>query len=115
MRKIVFGLIMVLVLAGCPLGSESNPKDVNVSQVNGLRDGTYVRISGEIKEMLIEGFYLFSDNTGSISVEVDRDVWARAQINTITLTLPARFEIVGEVDKDRGEQAIIEVERIKKL
>ena len=116
MKKIVFlGIIAALALSGCPLGSESNPKDVTVSEVKNQRNGIYVRLNGEIVDILVEKFYRFSDSTGSILVEIDNEVWARAGIKPASLTYPTRFEIVGEVDKEKGEDPMIEVESIKKL
>ena len=116
MKKFVFlSLLAVLVLPGCPTGTESKPKAATVSEARGMKDGSFVKISGAVTEVLIEKFYLFSDSTGSISLKIDNEVWARAGISPLTLILPANFEITGELDKEKGEEPIIEVESLKKL
>ena len=119
MRKGLFiiSFFMVLSLTSCEdaFNSESNPRDATVSQAIGFRDGTYVRISGTIESSTFREWYIFSDHTGSISVEIENEVWARSGINPATLVLPAQFEIVGEVDKEHGQATIIEVGRLRRL
>jgi len=117
MKKIFFaGLIIVLGLSACDLmNGEFNPRNVSVSEAKNLRDGVYVRVTGDITRQLFHEWYVFTDNTGSITVEIENEVWARNGINPTTLVLPAAFEIVGEVDKERNQETIIEVERLRKL
>jgi len=117
MKKVVLCAVVVVVgLFSCGLtNSERNPKNVSVAEAQNLRDGTYVRIRGAIDSALFGEWYRFSDNTGSIIIEIEDEVWARNGINPFILQLPAPFEIVGEVDREHSQNPIIEVERLKRL
>jgi len=115
MKKMLFiiGLIMVLVMSGC--NSESNPKDETVSGAKDLRDGTYVRITGNIDAHLFKDWYTFSDSSGSITIQIEEELWARNGINPESLEFPVTVEIVGEVCKEKNQGTIIEVEILKIL
>jgi len=120
MKKSVFiGIITILVLSGIALtgcNSESNPQDATISQAKGLRDGTYVRITGEIYQIFTERSFRFKDSTGDITVEIDTELWGRAgRKPPVEADLPLNIEIVGEVDKEKGADTIIEAEFIKIL
>ncbi|MCL2219934.1 MAG: NirD/YgiW/YdeI family stress tolerance protein [Chitinispirillia bacterium] len=116
-KSLLIGLVVIFALSGCDglLNSEDDLRSVSVSGAKGLKDGVYVRISGSIDSFLLGEWYIFSDASGSIAVEIEDEVWVRAGVNPAGLEFPVRFEITGEVDKDRGQDAVIEVERIKKL
>ena len=113
----IISFFMILSLTGCEdvFNSERNPRDATVSQARGFRDGTYVRISGTIESSISREWYIFSGHTGSISVEIENEEWARGGINPATIVLPARFEIVGEVDREGGQQTVIDVENLRRL
>ena len=114
MKKTLFviGFIVVLSLTGCD--NENNPTNATVSQAHSMRDGVYVRISGEIVSQLGREWYIFRDHTGEITVEIEDEVWFRNGL-TPNIALPARFEIVGEVDRESGQPTIIEVERLRRI
>ena len=116
-RLFIISFFMVLSLTGCEnvFNSERNPRDVTISQARNFRDGTYVRISGTIESSTFTKWYIFSDHTGSITVEIENEVWVRGGINSFNLVLPAQFEIIGEVEKERGQETVIEVERIRRF
>ena len=117
MKKTLFiGFIMILALFGCDLfNSEHNPKDTTVAGAKNQRDGTYVRISGQITSEITHEWYTFSDHTGAINIEIENEVWGRSGVNPNSLTFPLPVEIIGEVDKERAQQTTIEVESIKIL
>ena len=110
-----FAVIVVLAFTGC--NSETNPDVVSVSQAKNLRDGTYVQMTGSIIGSLANEWYTFQDSSGIIQVEIESEVWVRAGINRTNLTFPNsfRYEIIGEVDKDRGQDTVIDVSSIKQL
>jgi len=79
-----------------------------VEQAKKLRDETNVLLKGYIQHSLGNEKYIFSDDTGTITVEIDREVWGTLSVNENDLV-----EISGEVD--RGWNKIeIEVKTIKK-
>jgi len=115
MKKMIFFggfVIMLLVLAGCNY-SELFPLDETVEGAKGLRDGKYVKITGNIDEFLFENYFKFSDSTGSITVEIENEIWARNGVNPASLTFPILVEIIGEIDKEKNQETIIEVESLK--
>ncbi len=58
-------------------------------------DGDPVLLMGYIKGSLGDDTYLFSDSTGSIHVEIDKDKWGGLQVTPQT-----RLAISGDIDKE---------------
>ena len=82
---------------------------VTVAEAKNFRDDTPVVLQGKIERFLGDEKYLFTDSTGTITVEIDNRLWAGLSINQNDTV-----EISGEVDKDfRGVE--IEVNSIKKI
>jgi uncharacterized protein (TIGR00156 family) len=82
---------------------------VTVAEAKNLRDDSPVVLQGKIERFLGDEKYLFTDSTGTITVEIDNRLWAGLSINQNDTV-----EISGEVDKDfRGVE--IEVNSIKKI
>ena len=77
------------------------------SVLNNPVDDEPVILSGKLTRQLKHDKYEFTDKTGSIEVEIDRDVFAGRQIGPDT-----PIEIYGKVDKDLMQQPKIEVKRI---
>ena len=67
---------------------------VTVKQVNEMRDDVPVIIQGKIIQRMGDEKYLFEDNTGSITIEIDDDDW-RGQ----TITPNDTVKMYGEVDR----------------
>ncbi|MDR0953449.1 MAG: NirD/YgiW/YdeI family stress tolerance protein [Elusimicrobiota bacterium] len=66
-----------------------------VADAKKLRDDTAVILIGKIEKSLGNEKYFFSDNTGSIIVEIDNEDWGG-----LTITPQDTIEIHGEIDKD---------------
>ena len=82
---------------------------ISVAEAKNLRDDSQVVLRGKIERFLGDEKYLFTDSTGTVTVEIDDRLWAGLSINQNDTV-----EISGEVDKDfRGIE--IEVNRIKKV
>ncbi len=77
------------------------------SVLNNPVDDEPVILSGKLTRQLKHDKYEFTDKTGSIEVEIDRDVFAGRQIGPDTT-----IEIYGKVDKDLMQKPKIEVKRI---
>jgi uncharacterized protein (TIGR00156 family) len=119
MKKIymICFIAAILTLTGCEDGENifsMDRKNVTVSEVDGLRDGTPVRLTGAI-EFGTGEMHQFSDNTGNIPVEIDAEVWIGSGINLASLNFPFQVEIEGEVDKERDSVTYIDVTRIRLL
>lgn len=82
---------------------------ISVEQAKALNDDANVTLRGTIQQNTEDEIYIFTDNTGSINVEIDDDVW-----NGIQATPQDIVEISGEVDKS-GSQVEIDVEQISKI
>lgn len=110
MKKILSGIILSAVL-GLPSavmaeGFQSNAQAGGGFQGPGLpvstvaealkmRDDTAVVLQGKIEKSLGKEDYLFSDDTGSVTIEIDYEDW-RGQ----TVTPSDTVIIKGEVEKD---------------
>lgn len=84
-----------------------NRKVVTVAEATELPDDTMVRLVGYITESAGDENYVFSDDTGTIVVEIDSDEW-----NGLEVTPTVQVEIAGEVDKERNGNEI-DVDTIK--
>ena len=82
---------------------------VTVKQVNEMRDDVPVIIQGKIIQRMGDEKYLFEDNTGSITIEIDDDDW-RGQKVSPTDTV----KLYGEVDRGIFKTEI-EVDSVEKL
>jgi uncharacterized protein (TIGR00156 family) len=82
---------------------------ITVAEAKNLRDDSPVLLRGKIERFLGDEKYLFSDDSGTITIEIDNRLWAGLSVNQNDIV-----EINGEVDKDfRGIE--IEVTGIKKV
>ena len=82
---------------------------VTIQDARNLRDDTPVLLRGHILRYLGDEKYLFSDETGTIIIEIDDRLWWNISVNENDLV-----EISGEIDRD-FRRVEIEVNRIRKL
>jgi uncharacterized protein (TIGR00156 family) len=105
--------IVVLAFAGSLIAQEGylGPKVdvVTVETAKGMVDDYPVVLRGKIERSLGDEKYLFTDETGSIIVEIDNKLW-----RGISLDQNDTIEITGEVDKDFMKTEI-EASNIKKI
>ena len=82
---------------------------VSVAEALSLRDDTPVILRGYILRYLGNERYVFSDSTGSITVEIERRVWGNLSIDENDLV-----EISGEIDRGRNriEVEVVSIRRI---
>lgn len=85
------------------------PSVISVERAKTLRDDAKVRLRGRIIENLGGDEYTFQDETGSVTVEIDHDLWAGQ-----TITPSDVVELRGEVDKDWLSVAI-DADSVRKL
>ncbi|MDR1951891.1 MAG: NirD/YgiW/YdeI family stress tolerance protein [Elusimicrobiota bacterium] len=81
-----------------------------VSEAKKLKDHSVVALEGKITQQLKKDKYLFVDGSGNITIEIDSNVW-----NGLIVTPDETVIIYGEVDKDFGYPAEIEVSHIEKI
>ena len=110
MKKILSGIILSAVLglpsavlaegfqpnAQASVGFQGPGLPVStVAEALKMRDDTAVVLQGKIEKSLGKEDYLFSDDTGSVTIEIDHEDW-RGQ----TVTPSDTVIIKGEVEKD---------------
>jgi uncharacterized protein (TIGR00156 family) len=106
--------IIALTFAGSPVNAQDGYRGpgadvVTVETAKGLRDEYPVVLRGKIERFLGDEKYLFTDETGSIIVEIDNRLW-----RGISVDQNDTVEITGEVDKD-FTRTEIEVDSLKKV
>ncbi|WP_218665697.1 NirD/YgiW/YdeI family stress tolerance protein [Acinetobacter sp. Colony158] len=83
---------------------------VTVQQVAKIKDETGVTLTGQITKHIKSDHYEFKDRSGTISLEIDDDLWRAAG-----LTVGHHVRVVGEVDTHRYKPTDIEVVKIEKI
>jgi uncharacterized protein (TIGR00156 family) len=106
-------LTVLLALAGLTVYAQgyTGPglDPITVAEAKNLRDDSPVVLRGRIERFLGDEKYLFSDDSGTVTVEIDNRLWTG-----LSVSQNDTVEISGEVDKDfRGIE--IEVSSIKKV
>ena len=82
---------------------------LTVQQALGLRDDTPVVLQGRIIRALGNNRYLFTDDTGTITLEIERRAWGSLLVDENDLV-----EVSGEIDRE-WNRVEVEVNRIQKL
>lgn len=106
--------VALAVLIGCSgaaLAGFKGPTSVEkatVAQAKEMKDDTHVILQGYIESSLGDEDYMFKDETGTIRVEIDHDVW-----RGLDVTPNDKVEIQGEVDTHFYKPTEIDVKRIQ--
>ena len=87
-------------------GSLAQLTPVTVAAAKKLRDKTPVALRGKIVQAVRRGKYEFQDDTGTITVEIDREVWRGISVDENT-----SVEIRGRMDRE-AFRVIIDVKSI---
>ncbi len=90
-------------------GADPGNGIVTVEQAKQLPDDTHVVLRGNIQSRTREDHYVFRDETGTITIEIDDDDW-----HGLVVGPDDRVEIVGEVDRDFNSIKV-DVDVIRKL
>jgi uncharacterized protein (TIGR00156 family) len=113
-RTIFMCLLAALVFVGSMLHAQEGYRGpsanaVTVETAKGMRDDSPVTLRGRLEQFLGDKKYLFTDDTGSIIIEIENRLWRGISVdenNTV--------EITGEIDKD-FRSIEVEASSIKKL
>jgi uncharacterized protein (TIGR00156 family) len=110
MRKAAFlGFLLTVLLSSCDLLLEGGPPVYSISDAENARDGTPVVLDGIIGSFIGERC-TFSSGNDRIQVEIDSEWWwgpdALKEGDAVT--------IYGEVEKEWGQKAYIDVSRVVK-
>ena len=92
-------------------GPKAKTPLTTVSHAKNLADDTYVTLIGRVKNQLHDDEkYTFSDETDTITIEIDRKLFQGR-----TITPNTKIKILGKIDKDFGQAAEIEVKSFEIL
>ncbi|MDR2659912.1 MAG: NirD/YgiW/YdeI family stress tolerance protein [Spirochaetaceae bacterium] len=115
MKRLIFvcSIAMLTFLGSLAVAQDGfkgpGPDLVTVKAVKNLKDDYPVLLRGKIERSLGDEKYLFADETGSIIIEIENELW-----NGISVDENDTVEITGEVDK--GINGIeIEASIVKKI
>jgi uncharacterized protein (TIGR00156 family) len=118
MRKNAVFAVFMLAVFVCAAGAEgwrgggyTGPSSITISKANDVKNmphDTDVVLEGEIASYLGNEKYLFNDGSGTITLEIDHDVWNGLEVGPNDTVI-----IYGEVDK-KFQRLEVKVERIEK-
>ncbi|MEC5344197.1 NirD/YgiW/YdeI family stress tolerance protein [Brenneria populi] len=89
--------------------SDPNGSVTTVAKAKDLKDDSWVTLRGSIERRVGDEDYLFRDETGSITVEIDDKYW-----NGQTITPQDKVELQGEIDKGFNSSEL-DVKQVKKI
>ena len=95
-QAIILALALAFALPASAqfVGPSASGQQMSVAAAAEARIGSYVTLSGTILSHLREDYFMFSDGTNQIRVEIEPGVFNGRQIGPTT-----RVQIVGEVDR----------------
>jgi uncharacterized protein (TIGR00156 family) len=112
MNKLIFAVCFSLLLvftANAQSGYKGpGPSQLSVAEAKKLRDDSPVTLRGNIVRSLGAEKYVFSDHSGSITVDIDNKIWIDLEIDENDLV-----EISGEIDRERKIE--VDVKSIRKM
>ncbi|MBR1618214.1 NirD/YgiW/YdeI family stress tolerance protein [bacterium] len=111
MKKIFLSLFLLLLCVGFAqnFGFNSKTAKTSIKDVLKLPNNTNVTVEGKIIKKLSSDKYLFKDQTGQITVEIDDDKWQNLTVNENDT-----LELTGEFEKKLNSQKI-DVDIVKKV
>ncbi|PLR29251.1 TIGR00156 family protein [Chimaeribacter arupi] len=80
-----------------------------VKAVQEMKDDAWVRLEGHIEQRTGDEHYLFRDNTGTLTVEIDDKRWAGQNVSPTD-----KVQLEGEVDKE-WSNVQVDVKSVKKV
>ncbi|PWC19405.1 YgiW/YdeI family stress tolerance OB fold protein [Brenneria corticis] len=89
--------------------SGPNGSVTTVAKAKDLKDDSWVTLRGNIEQRVGDEDYLFRDETGTITVEIDDKYW-----NGQSVSPQDKVELQGELDKGFNS-AELDVKQVKKL
>lgn len=107
--SVAFGQFTGLSVDGQGQATGKLENVISVEQARHLKDDTKVVLEGQIVEHLGGEKYLFKDQSGEITIEIDHDDWRGVEIGPEDTVI-----IYGEVDHHRHKATDIDVDRVMK-
>ncbi|MDR2865219.1 MAG: NirD/YgiW/YdeI family stress tolerance protein [Spirochaetaceae bacterium] len=113
-KRILFCSLAVLICAAFTVFAQDGYKGpasglVTVADTKNMKDNSPVILRGKIDKFLGDEKYLFADSTGTITIEIDNELWRGLSVDQNDTV-----EISGEVDRELTSIKI-DVSTIKKI
>lgn len=119
MKKVISSLLLALITAGLSV-AETVPREgfydnnilrkrATVEEALKMKDNSYVTIKGNIVQRLSSDNYIFRDETGSITVEIDSNKWQGQVANP-----KDKLELSGEIERN-FKSVKLDVDNVRKL
>lgn len=101
--KIISASVLMLILSYAPLFAQntSSLELSTVIEVSQMEDNTKVMLEGFIGRQSGDDNYIFKDDTGEITIEVEEDTWRGQNVNE-----DIKVRIMGEYEKEANSEEI---------
>ena len=88
---------------------QAAPAAISVKQAMSAADNSMITLEGNITQQIDDDEFWFTDGTGQIKVEIERQVW-----NGLNVGPNDKIRIFGKLDNEMFDRAELEVLRIEK-
>ena len=88
---------------------QATPAAISVKQALQAADNSMITLVGNITQQIDDDEFWFTDGTGQIRVEIERQVW-----NGLNIGPNDKIRIFGKLDNEMFDRAELEVLRIEK-
>ena len=94
-----------ITMANDSINTQALHHNVTVKQALSLKDDSKVQLKGYVVKAIGDEKYQFRDNTGTITVDIDDDLW-----NGKAVSAKTPVTLIGEVDIDHKPAKRIEID-----
>ena len=94
-----------VTMADDTINTQALHKNVTVKQALSLKDDSKVQLKGYVVKAIGDEKYQFRDSTGTITVDIDDDLW-----NGKAVSAKTPVTLIGEVDIDHKPAKRIEID-----
>ena len=90
-------------------GFNGQTQKASIVEALNLPNDSYVTVQGNIVKRLSSDTYMFKDNSGTMTVEIDNTKWGALVVNE-----KDTLELTGEIER-KFNQVQLEVDSVKKI
>ena len=94
-----------ITMANDSINTQALHQNVTVKQALSLKDDSKVQLKGYVVKSIGDEKYQFRDNTGTITVDIDDDLWKGKPVSAKT-----PVTLIGEIDIDYKPMKRVEVD-----
>ena len=109
MKKFALATIFALATTSAIAGFNGNNTQGGFQQATSAADNSMITLVGNITQQIDDDEFWFTDGTGQIKVEIERQVW-----NGLNVGPNDKIRIFGKLDNEMFDRAELEVLRIEK-